>query len=258
MDVLEYIKKMQEMYGDDVITTADKLEKPPKTVIREIFEDFNARNPKANGGQLVAPSVDGSRPGYSGLKKGTKELRDLYRNEKAIKKIIELVKKEPDNYDLILKKINSYKNNKYKYSSRNLSNVLAVLAEENKIDPKYKVDKSGTPIYVVNKRNAAIDKLIDVDLNKLPSASSIAKKIGVTTTTVTNYLKQSKGKEWVDKNYGKSRYLRYGETPLKKQFLDFVNNNSVENFTINNILKNTDIKTKKEANSIFSNLMSDI
>ena len=258
MDVLEYIKKMQEMYGDDVITTADKLEKPPKTVVREIFEDFNARNPKADGGQLVAPSVDGSRPGYNGLKKGTKELRDLYRNEKAIKKIIELVKKEPDNYDLILKKINSYKNNKYKYSSRNLSNVLAVLAEENKIDPKYKVDKSGTPIYVVNKRNAAIDKLIDVDLNKLPSASSIAKKIGVTTTTVTNYLKQSKGKEWVDKNYGKSRYLRYGETPLKKQFLDFVNNNSVENFTINNILKNTDIKTKKEANSIFSKLMSDI
>ena len=68
MDVLEYIKKMQEMYGDDVITTADKLEKPPKTVVREIFEDFNARNPKADGGQLVAPSVDGSRPGYANNK----------------------------------------------------------------------------------------------------------------------------------------------------------------------------------------------
>ena len=66
MDVLEYIKQMQEMYGDDVITTADKLKKPPKTVVREIFEDFNARNPKADGGQLVAPSVDGSRPGYAG------------------------------------------------------------------------------------------------------------------------------------------------------------------------------------------------
>ena len=65
-DLLEYIKKMQEMYGDDVITTADKLEKPPKTVVREMFEDFNARNPKADGGQLVAPSVDGSRPGYQG------------------------------------------------------------------------------------------------------------------------------------------------------------------------------------------------
>ena len=68
MDILEYIKQMQEMYGDDVITTADKLERPPKTVVREIFEDFNTRNPKADGGQLVAPSVDGLRPGYAGKK----------------------------------------------------------------------------------------------------------------------------------------------------------------------------------------------
>jgi len=78
MDVLEYIKQMQEMYGDDVITTADKLKKPPKTVVREIFEDFNARNPKADGGQLVAPSVDGSRPGYAGVYK-RKDQRNAWR-----------------------------------------------------------------------------------------------------------------------------------------------------------------------------------
>jgi transposase len=239
---------------------------PSQETYEEYLQRINLERPfnMAEGGQLVKPSVDGSRPGYGRKEKrftitgGSKELRNLYKNEKAIKKIIELVKKEPDNYDSILKKINSYKGNKYKYSSNNLSNVLTILAEENKIDPKYKVDRAGTPIYVVNKRNAAIDKLIDVDLNKLPSASSIAKKVGVTTTTVTNYLKQSKGEDWVEQNYGKSRYLRYGETPLKKQFLDFVNNNPVENFTMKNILKNTDIKTKKEANSIFSKLMGDI
>ena len=27
------------MYGEDVITTADKLEKPPKTVVREMFQN---------------------------------------------------------------------------------------------------------------------------------------------------------------------------------------------------------------------------
>jgi hypothetical protein len=32
MDILEYIKQMQEMYGEDVITTADKLERPPKAL----------------------------------------------------------------------------------------------------------------------------------------------------------------------------------------------------------------------------------
>ena len=86
-DLLEYIKKMQEMYGDDVITTADKINRPdPKPIVQEIeaFNEFNIRNPKADGGQLVAPSVDGSRPGYSGdytaeerKKQGrTKVLRD--------------------------------------------------------------------------------------------------------------------------------------------------------------------------------------
>ena len=34
-----------------------------------------------------------------------KELRELYNNDKLTSKIIELVKKEPDNYDSILKKI---------------------------------------------------------------------------------------------------------------------------------------------------------
>jgi hypothetical protein len=66
MDILEYIKQMQEMYGEDVITTADKLERPPKALELQMFQDFDIRNPKANGGQLVAPSVDGSRPGYAG------------------------------------------------------------------------------------------------------------------------------------------------------------------------------------------------
>ena len=65
-DLLEYIKKMQEMYGEDVITTADKLERPPKALEQQMFQDFDIRNPKADGGQLVAPSVDGSRPGYQG------------------------------------------------------------------------------------------------------------------------------------------------------------------------------------------------
>ena len=122
-DLLEYIKKMQEMYGEDVITTADKINRPdPKPIVKEIeiFNEFNRRNPqadggriglsegtrkkltkeqleemlkveppknykdsplaipddwlkrlkekfsKADGGQLVAPSVDGSRPGYQG------------------------------------------------------------------------------------------------------------------------------------------------------------------------------------------------
>jgi len=81
-DILEIIKKFQEMYGDDVITTADKINRPdPKPIVKEIeaINEFVRRNPKADGGQLVAPSVDGSRPGYGGtseLDKATKYFTD--------------------------------------------------------------------------------------------------------------------------------------------------------------------------------------
>jgi hypothetical protein len=55
MDILEYIKKMQEMYGDDVITTADKINRPdPKPIVKEIeaINEFVKRNPRADGGRI--------------------------------------------------------------------------------------------------------------------------------------------------------------------------------------------------------------
>jgi hypothetical protein len=54
-DLLEYIKKMQEMYGDDVITTADKINRPePKKEVKEIeaINEFVKRNPRADGGRI--------------------------------------------------------------------------------------------------------------------------------------------------------------------------------------------------------------
>ena len=220
--------------------------------------------------RLMSPSKSFADGGRIELRKGTpsalprqgvnKELRELYNNDKLTSKIIELVKKEPDNYDSILKKINSYKSNKYKYSSNNLSNVLTLLAKEKKIDPKYTVNQNGIPKYVVTKRNAQIDKLINVtDKDKLPTLSEISKKVGTVRTTVSNYLKKSKGENWYEKNYGtKEIFKRYGDTPLRTQFLNYVLNNSVEKFTMDNIIKNTDIKTKKEANTIYSKILADI
>ena len=214
-------------------------------------------------GQLVTPSVDGSRPGYNGkeqtvsMKKASKEARALYRDKALVSKIIELVKKEPDDYSGVLKKINSYKNNIYKYSSNDLTRVITQLATDNKLNSKYKVTKiEGKPQYVINKRNKKIDQLISQ--KTLPTAKKIGEEVGASVTTVTKYLKDTKGEEWLDKNYGEIRFTRYGDTPLKKQFLDFVNNNPVENFTMKNILKNTDIKTKTEANDIFSKMMADV
>ena len=256
-------EKFNEKLGPGVIKTLDEL--PP---IQDPFKNFEDRNPRetaaeggrANlaigGGQFEGTDL-GTREGFAIIKAG-KETRALYNDEKLVEKIIELVKKEPEDYSSVLNKINSYKNNPYKYSQTNLSNVLFNLAKENKIDSKYIVDKTGTPNYVVNKRNAKIDELINVAPDKLPTASSIAKKLNTTTTTVTSYLKKSKGEDWVKQNYGKERFKRYGDIPVRTQFLDYVSNNPVEKFTVDNIIKNTDIKTKKEANSIYSKILTDI
>ena len=256
-------EQFNEKLGPGVIKTLDEL--PP---IQDPFKNFEDRNPRetaaeggrANlaigGGQFEGTDL-GTREGFAIIKAG-KETRALYNDEKLVEKIIELVKKEPEDYSSVLNKINSYKNNPYKYSQTNLSNVLFNLAKENKIDSKYIVDKTGTPNYVVNKRNAKIDELINVAPDKLPTASSIAKKLNTTTTTVTSYLKKSKGEDWVKQNYGKERFKRYGDIPVRTQFLDYVSNNPVEKFTVDNIIKNTDIKTKKEANSIYSKILTDI
>ena len=92
-DLLEYIKKMQEMYGDDVITTADKINRPePKKEIQdmEAINEFMKRNPKAGGGMLVKPSADGSRPGYSGQKPLTAKEQKIYNNYVKARKDVKM------------------------------------------------------------------------------------------------------------------------------------------------------------------------
>jgi hypothetical protein len=52
MDIIEYINKMQEMYGD-VIKRPGETERPQQALDREMFEKFMERNPMAGGGMLV-------------------------------------------------------------------------------------------------------------------------------------------------------------------------------------------------------------
>jgi hypothetical protein len=68
-DIQEKILELMDLFDEDEVTTADKINRPePKQSVKEIelFNEFNIRNPKAGGGMLVQPSADGSRPGYAG------------------------------------------------------------------------------------------------------------------------------------------------------------------------------------------------
>ena len=117
MKYLTRVKKQKPDLPD--VFPASKAPIPP---VREDVEEIeavnrfirdNPRQDMAGGGMLVQPGFGGTRQGYrdekTTLQAATKELRELYNNDKLTKKIIELVKKEPDDYNSILKKINSYK-----------------------------------------------------------------------------------------------------------------------------------------------------
>ena len=57
-------KRMREYFETNQITTASNMNKPREPKLTQIFQDFNFRNKLADGGMLVKPSTDGSRPGY--------------------------------------------------------------------------------------------------------------------------------------------------------------------------------------------------
>ena len=61
-------KRMREYFETNQITTASNINRPREPKLTQIFQDFNERNPLADGGMLVKPSADGSRPGYANPK----------------------------------------------------------------------------------------------------------------------------------------------------------------------------------------------
>jgi hypothetical protein len=69
MDPLEAaIEEIKKEFGEDSITTTNTIDRPQQSLDRDMFVDFNERNPMMDGGMLVQPSADGSRPGYDGRK----------------------------------------------------------------------------------------------------------------------------------------------------------------------------------------------
>ena len=63
------IKTINDKFGPGTMFPASEAPIPPMTDTQAVMEWEN-RNRKADGGQLVAPSGDGSRPGYAGRPRG--------------------------------------------------------------------------------------------------------------------------------------------------------------------------------------------
>ena len=81
-------ESIQELVDSGQLTTASNINRPEPTArVKEInlFNEFNIRNPKADGGMLVKPSADGSRPGYAKMKLDEDTIRKI-KNKITLKK----------------------------------------------------------------------------------------------------------------------------------------------------------------------------
>ena len=46
------VEKILDMFEEDFVIPASKMERPQSALDREMFEDFNKRNPQADGGRI--------------------------------------------------------------------------------------------------------------------------------------------------------------------------------------------------------------
>ena len=63
-DLQDKIIELMDLFDDEQVTTADKIDRPERALEKQAIDDFMKRNPMAGGGMLVQPSADGSRSGY--------------------------------------------------------------------------------------------------------------------------------------------------------------------------------------------------
>ena len=61
----EKLLRIIDLFDEDEVTTADKIDRPERALEREAIDDFMKRNPMAGGGMLVQPGFGGTRQGYA-------------------------------------------------------------------------------------------------------------------------------------------------------------------------------------------------
>ena len=127
------IIELMELFDDDEVTTADKIDRPERALDRQAIDDFMERNPLAGGGMLVEPGFGGVRQGYAKQKNVGKKLitlnelakYDLPVTEKSLKGIF-----QSKDRGMLYKKI--FKDNGITIASRGPRNLIYVEAPTKK------------------------------------------------------------------------------------------------------------------------------
>ena len=59
-DLQDKIIELMDLFDDEQVTTADKIDRPERALEKQAIDDFMKRNPMAGGGMLVQACADGS------------------------------------------------------------------------------------------------------------------------------------------------------------------------------------------------------
>ena len=76
----EELLRIIELFDEDEVTTADKIDRPQKALEREMYDDFMKRNKLAGGGMLVEPGFGGTRQGYRAPRKTDESYRKVVKD----------------------------------------------------------------------------------------------------------------------------------------------------------------------------------
>ena len=228
------------MYGEDVITTADKINRPePKREVQEIelFNEFNTRNPQADGGRM----------GFFGGKSVVSfadKIKELWLSGETIKKISTAIGLEGKKTTTIEGLINSMKNPKIKVLDGNKE--ISISKKELKTRPDIRGTTIGGKLPYA-KDPVVSKKIIDAaKAGKDTIIGFLRKNPDLNKTSLYDFLRKTKT-TWKSKGTGKP--------PFKKKITDDiikVENFLKENPTVNleSIATGTDISLSKIGNIV--------
>ena len=151
------IEKILDMFEDDYVIPASQMERPQSALDREMFEDFNKRNPQAEGGRIPFD--------YGGIARAFNELIDEGKTTfKSRKELMDAIQAKTgtrpggsfqasnDNYADLFKKITFTSPNirtkqgdpeDYKINETQKKDLTKKV---NKLNKKYKLDKKGIKV----------------------------------------------------------------------------------------------------------------
>ena len=271
----EYLRtgrnRKREFLGGDITFASDMARPEPKREVVEIdaFNQFNLRNPKADGGMLVKQSDDGSRPEYAAPDSGIPPRKTF---EKEYKKF-----KGSD------REFAEFLNKKYKTSTNTTSSVESMRRRLGlkTVNPKTTGDYKGLEKYIKNfkgdfrpglfeianrfgfKDKGVVEKMINrvnPDMKKATPPGRLPPGVETKEAKLKREIeerkeiKKAKAKQSITKTQFKKEYKKFKpeKTGSDFEFADYLNKKKYkdrgEPFTgrrVNQIRRDLEIESKK-------------